>query len=488
MGCLYPMREMGGCFGIICLACIAALLSIAESGLAEQDSSSADDRGVWVLTEKWYNSSFKPIHPGPDTGLNDMIDHEELKLEESAVFYEAEQKWPTAEGSYTMTYISGHSWTEPPLTLHPDEEINTTLSCESVCWSSDPKYKCDGSQATMDFWVASSCDPWENHRPIEPIYNGHCIVDSREDNVPAQNSEECVWKVPAHEDTSTSIPGCYDASDKLTLAVTFDVSQLSGLNYYYNYTYQPASGEEETATNPAGQTFAAPEANDSCDRLKVYIDEAGSNDSNCRLRTRVVEICSGEEHGLEGAKLDFRIWDTENGDYRDLERSTDPLGMCLQEVPAGTWRIDVYAYKEGYDEGWTNIYYCCGQGRLATWVIYDNWNTVTVESGPECRPMFTLSGPQMITYIDTYHWNNGQGASPGYISLINGENQTFGPWAASAESASGADNVWWKCLPNETIPAGTYTIVDSQPETWSFNSGSACGFAKVEGYPISQQI
>jgi hypothetical protein len=484
------MREMGGYFRIISLACIAVLFSIAGPGLAQyQDPSDQNDMGVWVLTEKWYNSSFKPLHPGPDTGLNDMMDHEELKIEESAVFYEFEQKWPTETGGYTLTYISGRSWTPPPLTLHPGEEIKTTLSCESVCWSDDSKNKCDSSQATMDFWVASSCDPWEYNRPVEPFFNGHCVVDSKGDNVPAQNSEECIWKVPGLDDTSTSIPGCYNVSEKLTIAVTFDYYQLSGLNYYYNYTYQPASGKENTTTNPEGQTDSIPQAVPPvCDRLKAYIDEAGSSNNACLLRTKVVEICSGEEHGLDSAKLEYRIWDSENADYRDLVRSSDSLGECLLEVPNGTWRVDVYASKEGYDEGWTNIYYCCGEGQNGSSVIYNNWNAGVVENGPTCSPFFTLSGPQMITYIDTYHWNNGQGASPGYISLINGENQTFGPWAASAESASGADNVWWKCLPNETIPAGTYTIVDSQPETWSFNSGSACGFAKVEGYPISQQL
>lgn len=119
-------------------------------------------------------------------------------------------------------------------------------------------------------------------------------------------------------------------------------------------------------------------------------------------------------------------------------------------------------------------------------VIYDSWNKVEVQNGPVCSPFFTIDEPHMITYIDTYHWNNGMGiASGGTISLKNGDGKTFGPWTATPESASGVDNVWWISHPDEVIPAGTYTIVDSHPETWSQNSQSPCGFTKIEGYPSS---
>lgn len=122
-------------------------------------------------------------------------------------------------------------------------------------------------------------------------------------------------------------------------------------------------------------------------------------------------------------------------------------------------------------------------------VIYDSWNLGSVDNGPTCSPFFTLDEPQMITYADTYHWNYGKGqASGGTISLKNGEGETFGPWSVTLESGSEASNVWWRAHPNEVIPAGTYTIVDSDPETWSKNSESPCGFAKVEGYAAAISI
>ncbi len=117
--------------------------------------------------------------------------------------------------------------------------------------------------------------------------------------------------------------------------------------------------------------------------------------------------------------------------------------------------------------------------------IFDNWNTGSVDNNPTGNPSFTISEPQMITYIDTYHWNNGQGTSSGgTISLKKEDGEIFGPWEVKAESGSGAANAWWISHPDVVIPAGTYTIIDSEPETWSKNSESNdCGFSKVEGYP-----
>jgi hypothetical protein len=117
--------------------------------------------------------------------------------------------------------------------------------------------------------------------------------------------------------------------------------------------------------------------------------------------------------------------------------------------------------------------------------ILDSWNTGAVNNGPTCSPMLTLSKPHMITYIDTYHWNYGQGTeSGGSISLQNGEGEIFGPWQVQADPASGAPNAWWIAHPNEVIPAGNYIIIDSQPETWSCNEQSPCGFVKIKGDPV----
>jgi hypothetical protein len=47
-------------------------------------------------------------------------------------------------------------------------------------------------------------------------------------------------------------------------------------------------------------------------------------------------------------------------------------------------------------------------------------------------------------------------------------------------------NANWNAALNVTLPAGTYTVVDSDPASWAQNSGSqGCGHTRVEGYPVS---
>ncbi len=43
-------------------------------------------------------------------------------------------------------------------------------------------------------------------------------------------------------------------------------------------------------------------------------------------------------------------------------------------------------------------------------------------------------------------------------------------------------NAYWAAFPLETIPAGTYTVMDSDPSTWSANGESGgAGFVNVRG-------
>jgi hypothetical protein len=124
-------------------------------------------------------------------------------------------------------------------------------------------------------------------------------------------------------------------------------------------------------------------------------------------------------------------------------------------------------------------------------MIFDNWNTEGVESGPRKPTTFTITQAYYITHIWNYHWNGGRGAPPqnGNISLRGSNVTNYAAWLVTASSGQdGAANVSWGCTPNLTIPAGTYEVVDSDPATWSHNSASGnSGFSRVQGYPVDNQ-
>ena len=118
-------------------------------------------------------------------------------------------------------------------------------------------------------------------------------------------------------------------------------------------------------------------------------------------------------------------------------------------------------------------------------VIFDNTNKEGVSNHPDKPTKFAISKPHIITFIRTYHWNNGKGSTPGKISLEHEDGTIYGPWIVTASSGhNDAPNVNWFTRPNVTIPPGVYTVIDSEPKTWSKNAKSGGGgFALVQGHP-----
>jgi hypothetical protein len=115
--------------------------------------------------------------------------------------------------------------------------------------------------------------------------------------------------------------------------------------------------------------------------------------------------------------------------------------------------------------------------------LFDNTNGSGVQNGARQSPVIRLSQPAHIAQIITYHWNNGRGDPPGTLALRAANGQTYGPFPAQGSSGQGgAPNVNWTANANVNVPAGTYTVIDSKPQSWSFNqqSGNA-GFVKVYG-------
>jgi hypothetical protein len=116
----------------------------------------------------------------------------------------------------------------------------------------------------------------------------------------------------------------------------------------------------------------------------------------------------------------------------------------------------------------------------ASATVFNNENGGAVMNNPPGGgPQFTLSQVSKLDYIRTYHWNGGRGTAPGTIWLQGGPNNLqYGPWQTTPSAT------FWVAQPNAGLPAGTYTVFDSDKSTWAYNSQSGSkGFALVNVTP-----
>jgi len=112
-------------------------------------------------------------------------------------------------------------------------------------------------------------------------------------------------------------------------------------------------------------------------------------------------------------------------------------------------------------------------------------NIAGVSNGPTAPSIFTINSPHLVTSIRNYHWNSSRGASPGMIGLKGQDGKVYGPWQATGTPGQGGvPNAYWTVVPNIVIPAGTYTVTDSAPASWSANAESGGrGMMQVQATP-----
>ena len=115
-----------------------------------------------------------------------------------------------------------------------------------------------------------------------------------------------------------------------------------------------------------------------------------------------------------------------------------------------------------------------------------------VSNDPPNPTIFTIDEPRTITKIGTYHWNQASGDAPGTIGLKDSNGKVYGPWQASGEPGQGGvpDAYWIVSLsPELELPPGTYSIMDSNPCTWSYGSESDnAGIATVVGLKAGNNL
>jgi hypothetical protein len=114
--------------------------------------------------------------------------------------------------------------------------------------------------------------------------------------------------------------------------------------------------------------------------------------------------------------------------------------------------------------------------------LFDLGNIYGVRKGAKA-PSFTLDKAATVTDMMTYHYIVGGGPTPGTIGLKAADGTVYGPWSTTGLDGQGAvKNAYWDAKPNVEIPAGTYTVMDSDPSTWSTNDqAKGLGFVTIVG-------
>lgn len=105
--------------------------------------------------------------------------------------------------------------------------------------------------------------------------------------------------------------------------------------------------------------------------------------------------------------------------------------------------------------------------------VFFNGNDFAVFNGGS-PAQFTIDRAKNIDFIMTYHYNQGQGAPAGTITLRRTDGLVCGPFQAAL-----AYNFYWIIAPRVVLPSGTYEVIDSDPATWSQNQGA--GHVLIKG-------
>jgi len=104
---------------------------------------------------------------------------------------------------------------------------------------------------------------------------------------------------------------------------------------------------------------------------------------------------------------------------------------------------------------------------------FNTHNISAVSNNPKKPTLFIFKSQCKLISITNYHWNNAKGSNPGTIGVRSQSGKNFGPWNTSGKPGQGGvPNAYWTANPNVTLPAGTYTVIDSEPSTWAQNAGS----------------
>lgn len=127
----------------------------------------------------------------------------------------------------------------------------------------------------------------------------------------------------------------------------------------------------------------------------------------------------------------------------------------------------------------------------ASVVLYDNRNGAAVDGAPVVNTVITFNSAVYVARIATDHILAPAEETPGTLQLVRGEGAIYyGPWSMTPSDApEGKAEGLWEVRPDICIPSGTYTVVDSKPESWSQNVQSGGkGFCLIEGAYLQSEF
>ncbi|ADH98390.1 S-layer domain protein [[Bacillus] selenitireducens MLS10] len=238
---------------------------------------------------------------------------------------------------------------------------------------------------------------------------------------------------------------------------------------FYPYTVRGASntapGEvvDVLASRYADDNFIAHLVQDGVAQMELVVGDAYGEaipevvDGKTRFGFFFDDVATGSEAASAGKVYSIKVWD-QPIDESEIDSALDQEEMIGDPLT------------------------CPEESEVE---LFNNNNVFAVSNHPSGGPtIFELEEDRVISFLETYHWNFSRGSLPGTLGFRNVDTEeVYGPWQAESRSGQGgAPNVYWSISPYVTLEAGTYEVLDSEPETWSHNSSSDfLGFARVRG-------
>ncbi|MER2606304.1 MAG: hypothetical protein ABTQ29_10760 [Siculibacillus sp.] len=117
-------------------------------------------------------------------------------------------------------------------------------------------------------------------------------------------------------------------------------------------------------------------------------------------------------------------------------------------------------------------------------VIVRNGADGATHPGVRVPNLFSLDRPYLVTQVMTCHY--GVRRRPGTIAFADRTDRIFGPWqAAGAVDQDNVPDAYWWVRPNLRLMPGVYTVIDSDPATWSWeNATRGAGIVRPWGRPM----